>query len=629
MTRRPALSRISHALALMALTAPALAVTSAGGQTLDYAVEVAPVEDSGLRQALVASSNLFSLQDQPPDGARGLLRRVDSDLERLQTVLRSFGYYGGTVDITIDGVAATDPNAVAALENRPADAEAEVVIMVSTGPLFTIGIVDLVDIRTGSALLADTLPSGAADPLALGLEPGSPAQAEAVLNAEDQLVGLLRRGGYPFAAVPVRQAWVDFPEQRMQVALAVDAGPQAVMGPVTFTGLDRVDEAYVRRQVPFATGAPYDPDLLATLRRNLVELGLFTAVRLDLPTALDDQGRYPVTVVLTERPRRTIGGEASFSTSEGLDLAAFWRHRNLFGAGESVQIEATLGNLLIETAPDAFDYRLAAEFGVPDFLRGDQTLTLGTLIERESSDAFVRSGIDASIGVERALTPTVTANLGTGLSISEIEDQESTERFALLSLPVGLRFDNTDDLLDPTRGLRIDTTVTPYLEATGIGEPFIRTETAASTYFDLSDAGRLVAALRTRFGAIAGREADALPANLRFFSGGGGSVRAFGFQRIGPLDDGDDPLGGISVVEVSAELRYRVTDSIGIVPFIEAGNVFDTVLPSFENSLLYGGGLGARYYTGIGPIRVDFAFPINGRDDDDLFQFYVSIGQAF
>ena len=134
---------------------------------------------------------------------------------------------------------------------------------------------------------------------------------------------------------------------------------------------------------------------------------------------------------------------------------------------------------------------------------------------------------------------------------------------------------------------------------------------------------------RTRIGSIIGQETDELPANKRFYSGGGGSVRGYEFQSIGPEDDKGDPTGGRSVLEVSGEVRLRVTEDIGLVPFIDGGTVSEQPFPDFDERFLWAGGLGLRYFTGIGPLRLDVAFPINGRDSDDIFQFYISLGQAF
>ena len=159
---------------------------------------------------------------------------------------------------------------------------------------------------------------------------------------------------------------------------------------------------------------------------------------------------------------------------------------------------------------------------------------------------------------------------------------------------------------------------------------FLVSEVSGSTYYSVFDDDQLVLAARTRVGSIVGEETEVIPANKRFYAGGGGSIRGFEFQKVGPLDDDEDPLGGRSVLELGFEARIRLTETIGLVPFIEGGTVFDSSFPDFDEELLWSAGLGLRYFTAIGPVRLDVGFPLNGRDGvDGLFEFYVSLGQAF
>ena len=199
----------------------------------------------------------------------------------------------------------------------------------------------------------------------------------------------------------------------------------------------------------------------------------------------------------------------------------------------------------------------------------------------------------------------------------------------LFGLPVTLSRDATDSLLDPTRGHRLGFTVTPYFGTVERDVAFLAATAGGSAYLALDDAARYVLAGRGRVGSIVGAKLFEVPANKRFYAGGGGSVRGYEFQTAGPLDEDDDPIGGRSLVELSAEMRIKVTENIGVVPFFDAGTVFESSFPDALDELFYAAGIGGRYYTGFGPIRLDVAFPLNKRERDDWFQFYVSIGQAF
>jgi len=186
-----------------------------------------------------------------------------------------------------------------------------------------------------------------------------------------------------------------------------------------------------------------------------------------------------------------------------------------------------------------------------------------------------------------------------------------------------------DNPLNPTRGTVVDLSATPYAGFANDPISFLRMSAGGSAYYSLDKGSRFILAGRTRVGSIVGEKTDVLPADKRFYAGGGGSVRGYGYQKVGPLDSDGDPTGGRSLFDLGAELRIRVTETIGVVPFIDGGMVTEESYPSFDEPLLWAGGLGLRYYTGFGPLRLDVAFPINGRKEDDLFQFYVSFGQAF
>ena len=193
------------------------------------------------------------------------------------------------------------------------------------------------------------------------------------------------------------------------------------------------------------------------------------------------------------------------------------------------------------------------------------------------------------------------------------------------ALPSSLSYDGSDDLLNPTRGYRLAARVSPELSLQGSAFGYVKAQVDGSTYVPLG--GRTVIAGRARFGSIIGASADRIAPTRRFYAGGGGSVRGYGYQKIGPLDVNGDPAGGRSLAEFSIEARVRFGD-FGVVPFLDAGNLYTAKLPSFQH-LRYGAGLGVRYYTSFGPIRVDVGTPINRRSGDSRIAVYVSLGQAF
>ncbi len=611
---------LAAALAVLAFVLPGVAGPAAA-QELTYGVEVTGVDDKELLQAIRASANLVSLADEAPPGAAGLIRRARRDIERARRALRSYGYYAGTVAIRIAGQPLDDPDLAVDLETRAAQEPVPVVIAVAPGPRYTIG-------KVGVA--------GAAPPLdidlgAIGLAEGDPARASRVIGAEIRLVEQMLAQGFPFAAVASREVIVDHATRAMEVTYRLEPGPQASLGQVSFQGLERVEEDFLRRRIPFEPGAPYRPERIDALRGSLSELGVFSMVRLETPQQLTDEGRLPIVVNLEERERRFIGFGADFATSEGFSVRGFWGHRNLFGEAETLRLQAEVARLGENDLGEP-EISFGANFRKPDFISLDQDLLSTLALINEDRDPFQRLALVGTLGLERAISEQLTVGAGISAEASEITDAATStiEQFVLVGFPLTARLDRTDNLLDPTDGYRLNASATPYPFVKGPADPFLSVSAGGSTYYDLTDEGRYVLAARARVGSLFGNdETTDVPADKRFFAGGGGSIRGYDFQLVGPLTDDDDPIGGLSLFEAGLEARVKVTESIGLVPFVEAGNVFDTRLPSFNEDLQYGAGLGFRYFTAVGPVRVDFAVPLNPRDVDDDFEFYISLGQAF
>lgn len=401
----------------------------------------------------------------------------------------------------------------------------------------------------------------------------------------------------------------------------MDPGPSAKFGPLNIEGLETVREHYVRVIADWRSGRSYSPDILSELRRKMNETSLFASIILDVPSEPDSQGHLPVTLKLRERAQRTVAlGLRITSSDEFLSGNASWRHRNFLGGGETLKAETTLSTR---------EQEAALELRKPQFLVREQTLVgLGTM-RHENSDAFEEASLTGHARLERETGGIFTTSIGITGELASLSDNEEDSFFALLGVPIGFVRDTRNSRLDATSGTQFSATVTPWASFSESSSGFIVGEVAGSVYQPLGTP-RIVAAARARIGSIVAQTLRDVPANKRFYAGGGSSVRGYEFQRVGPLDDESDPTGGRSVSEIGAELRFLLTDNIGVVPFLDGGQVYQTTLPSFDDEFRWAMGLGLRYQTPIGPIRLDVAFPINRRAGvDDRFQIYVSIGQAF
>lgn len=570
-----------------------------------YEVAIVGLDDAGdLKDRLTAVSRLESLKGEPPVTDAGLRRRMTEDVERFESVLRSEGYYGAVLEPRIES-------------GEPI----EVAIAVSPGPRYRL---TSFAIRYEGVAEAEAafLPGGMAD---VGLEAEGPARSDAVVAAEARLLEALARKGRPLAAVKDRKVVVDHAKTTMSVDLQVDPGPAARFGSLRVEGLSDVREAYIRRLVPWDENAVYDQEKVAKLTERLYDTALFQSATVRHADAVAADGGLAMTIEVSEAKPRTIGAGVNFSTDEGPGAKLFWEHRNLFGEGERVELTAE-GSMIRQ--------RLRADFVNPDFRSLDQDLLFTGELARQDSDAYRSRTLSLFSGIRREFSEVWSGEAGGSFEFGVIDDRSRDDdrrsTFTLLGLPLKLKRDTRDNILDPTRGASLVFGLTPYANVTDGAGSFLDVSVTGAAYAALDDGDRYVAALRGRLETLVGTNTRAIPATKRLYAGGGGSVRGYEFQSVGPLDAENDPVGGRSLAEVGGEVRVRLGESFGIVPFIDGGLVNDPSVPDFDQNVFWAAGLGFRYYTAVGPLRADIAFPLKRREGvDDLFQIYLSLGQSF
>jgi translocation and assembly module TamA len=591
--------RLAWALAVLL----ALAGAAPAFADVEYKTEISVtgLKNTQLTDALEAASQLVALQNKPPPSNAALRRRAENDLPRLVEVMHAEGYWSAKPDFRLDTT------------KKPE----QVTVTIDPGPLYTLASVAFRTPDGAEPALLRSLGSGA-----FGLEVGGPARSAPVAAAEPQIVEQYAHNGHPFAKVTDRKAVVDVAKHTMSVTYTVDPGAPAKFGPVTIEGLKDVNRDLVVGRIGWKAGTPYDGRIVEATRQDLVKTGLFSAVRIDHAAQPDAQGEVPMTIALVEGPPRSVGAGIAYNTNIGLGGQTFWENRNLFGNGERLRLTAGAAQRQLG---------LAADFSKPDFIDRDQNLLANAGLLDQTTDAFNSRREQIFLGIERPLLPSLTLVAGPDFEHALVHQNEQgfgDENYSLIGFPVVLRRDTTDDLLDPTIGGRQTLTVTPYHGISGPSLDFVTSRLELRHYQRLNDTGRLVLAGFGALGSIVGESRDDLPADKRLYAGGAGSVRGYAYQHAGPLDPSGVPLGGASSLELGLELRYRITNTIGIAPFIEGGNVYPTSLPD-NSSLFWGAGVGLRYYTLVGPVRLDLATPFEHRPGDKPIEVYISIGQAF
>ena len=563
--------------------------------TIPYEVAIKGVEDGKLLKAMEAASDAFSLRDRPPASLALLRNRIEKDKDRFMEMLRSMGYYDARIETEMEA------------ESRPV----QVVFQVAMGPAYVLKSFEVKLSQPGPELPGVDR---------LGVSIGSGFKSEAFLDAEKKLLEILGAKGFPFAKIIDRKIVVNHEDHSVAATLLIDPGGEVRFGPVEITGLESTSETIVRRKIPWVEGAPFDADLLSVLQKELIGLGLFSMVRISHAESPDENGRLPVTITLKERKYRSIATGLSYKTDEKLGVKFAWENRNLFGEGERLGLGATISN---------FAYAADAGFRKPYFFREDQALALSSRLAEDKPIAYTSINLANSAVVVRDISKTLKVGGGLGFKEARVSQLGETEDFSLLFVPLQLAFDWSDNLLDPTKGGRLTFQVAPYDDVSRSDLQFLKARSSYGHYLQVLNSPSMVLAGHLTLGVVGGEDRLRIPADERFYAGGGGSIRGYTYQSLGPRAEAV-PTGGRSLLELSFENRVRVTEKIGFAVFLDGGNAFADFLPSSEERLFWGAGAGIRYFTPIGPFRFDVAVPLNRREGvDDAFQVYVSIGQSF
>lgn len=577
-----------------------LAALPAGAQGVAYRAEVVWEADEATRLILAPhAAEAFEQEEEKPASVLHLRRRAERQRDFFMQAMRSLGYYAGDVEIEID----------------PSGAPVLLRYTLRPGRRFTIEQVTVLP-ADGVTAQENAVPGAALLPV----KPGDPAEAARVLAAEAALVRLMREAGHPFAEAVQKEAVVDHATFGMRLTFRVDPGPRAAMGELAIEGLERTKERVVLREMPWEPGDPYNPGLVDELQARLYRTDLFSVVRARHADAPDADGLLPVAVSVSERKHRMLALGLRYYTDDGGGARAQWEDRNLHGLGHRLQLGLDLTNRR---------QGLAGSYRIPRFRRPDQDLRFTFDMAQETTDAYDSIYFGSEALVERRITPRLTLGAGLGARISQVDRDDGKATFHFLYAPLRANYDRSNSAIDPTSGYRVGARLAPYANLRDIEDSFVKLEGNIAAYWPLDAEATWVVATRAGVGMLGGASLGGFPEDLRYYAGGGGSVRGYGYQMAGPLRADDSPVGGRSLLETAVEIRYRLSESIGLAAFVDAGAVYDSSYPDFSEPLRVGAGVGIRYYTPLGPFRFDVATPVNPRDADSRLQFYLSVGQAF
>jgi translocation and assembly module TamA len=438
----------------------------------------------------------------------------------------------------------------------------------------------------------------------LPLKPWDPARTAPVVATETALVSAFGDSGHPFAKVADRRVEIDRDAKTMDVTYTLDPGPAERFGSVAINGLEQLNPAYVEGRIRWQPGAIYDASKVEETRRVLLESGLFSTVQITPTPNPDNPEEVRMTVEATERVRHTVGAGLAYNTSQGFGARAFWENRNLFGNAENLRLSAEVGQQLD-------DFRL--NFRRPDFLTVDQDFLATAEVANDTPVAYNSRRSLATAGIERRIDRwligglSLLAEQANVTQLANVTPRTGTQHYQLAGLPAYVKLDETDNLLNPTTGYRAQLNVTPAHTFSGSHLTFSTNLLSGSTYWAILPDERAVLAGKLALGSLDGASLSQLPSDQRIYAGGGGSVRPYGYLMAGPLASNNVPIGGRSSLVLNLESRIKITETIGVVPFVDAGSYYESPLPQLGRTPLYGVGLGLRYYTAFGPLRLDLA----------------------
>lgn len=565
------------------------------GAAIEYEVEIPALPD-GLTPLLSSVSDSVGLKNNPPDSPGLLRRRMEGDIESFVDALRARGYFkaevAGEVDTTVT------PQTVR--------------FMIKPGPRFVFDRPRLI-LKPDDPMLQDRL----RDTLG-SLKSGDKYSSSTILDVETALLERLKEQGRPSPATLERKVVADHATERVEVEFTIDPGPAATFGTTEILGLEDVSEEAVTPELAWKNGTPYDRRQVDKTREQLIRTGLFRSVRIDTDHA-EGSDTVNMRISLLEAPHRSVRAGLWFFSDLGLGVTAGWTHRNILGAGQELRLDTEVSENL---------QRANSELILPRMWHPRQNLGLSAQYVHDLTDSYEATNLSLSAIARRPVSD-VQVGYGLAYRLSEV-DKDDSRRFNLFSVPLLAEYSNADHLLDPSSGIALTSRIEPFTDIGNRETSFVLWSLTGRHYLPLNRDKTMVLATRGRYSLLAGSSRESIPEDMLLYAGGGGSVRGYAHQYAGELDEDDDPLGGVSAVDFSAELRFRINREYGFVLFADGGGAFSGRNPSEREEYFWGVGTGLRYFTPIGPIRLDVAVPLDRRSGvDDLFQVYVSLGQAF
>lgn len=563
------------------------------GERISYVVNFDGLEDEHALEEIKAISQLVALRKKKPPSLNALRFRAESDFPALLKVLQNHGYLEAQIQF----------------HYQEHNSHHIVNMEITPGPRYQIDQFEILETSTNQNLSKD-----------FGMELKGPLIAQKILDADKQLLQRLKETAYPFASIQKREIIADGETKKAKVLIETKKGPRSFFGPTTLQGLKNVHPKFVEQKVDWKENQLYSSKIVKDVQDSLMDSGLFSSVYITHPETADENQNLPMKIEVAETKHKSISVGATYQMTVGPGLSFGWENRNLGGMGKTL-------SLSLDIAQN--NQSGTASLGLPNFLGDGQDFTIQAEVAGDEVTAYQDRTYHLLFRLDRELTDASQISLGIKPERLIVKESAQNGRYVLLQTPFSFNYSTSDNALHPTKGTSIKYTATPCLNFKNTVTGYLHQSFSHCSYIPLFKEDALILAQKVTLESILSPSLRSIPLPKRILGSSADSLRGYRYQTVSPLKNGR-PLGGRSAIYYSLEPRFRVSESIGIVPFFDLGCVFAAPVPDFKEKWLKSLGIGLRYFSFLGPLRLDFAFPLDRRVNlDPKWWVFASLGQSF
>lgn len=565
---------------------------------LSYSVDFRGLDDGKTLRSVRSSSQLVALRKKPPSSINALRFRAESDIPELLKVLKAHGYLEAEIEVQIEK------------EFR----DYRVIVNINPGPQY------LIEQYKIDFLTEDPKKTPQLRLTDLGIDIGDVVDTKKILDSELCTLHILSEKGFPLASIANREITADGRTKRASILITIDTGPLCHFGLTQIEGNCSVLDTLIDQQIKWCEGDLYDSCLVEESQACLMDTGLFSSVYITHPKELDANAALPMKIEVAETKHKSVSLGASYQTTYGPGATFGWENRNVDGLGRRITLQIDIAQRV---------HTGIATYQIPNFFQVGQNYMMVAQASYESITPYRMQSYTFLNRFDRMLGPYFYFSIGPKIEYLQVSSSVDNGNFLLIEGPLYMRWTNVEDFLNPAYGARFDYRATPAVNIKDISEFYFSQLFTFSSYIPIGE-DRLILAQKITLGTIISNGLGAIPVPKRFFGGSEDNLRGYKYYTVSPLDSEGKPIGGRSAIYYSLEPRFRLTDSFGFVPFLDMGNVYLEQFPTFKGKWRKSIGVGLRYYSFVGPLRLDIAFPLNRREGiDPRWWVFVSLGQTF